>query len=91
MKMILPIVLVLIGAVEIIAAVMDTNMPIMIAIILGIIFIGLMWDRTDGSHVLYKGPASGGCGRSCPPKCVPDNIHSAPDTGPLPAIGLPIH
>lgn len=41
MKITLPIILVLIGAVEIIAAVMDPNMPIMIGIVLGIIFIGL--------------------------------------------------
>lgn len=41
MKITLSIILVLIGAVEIIAAVMDPNMPIMIGIVLGIIFIGL--------------------------------------------------
>ena len=47
-------------------------------------------DRTDGSRALCKRPVFGVCGRSCPPKCAPDNIHSAPDTGPPPARGLPI-
>lgn len=41
MKIILPIILILIGAAEIIAAVLDINKPIMIAAALGIIFIVL--------------------------------------------------
>ncbi|MDE7354181.1 MAG: hypothetical protein K2O06_14210 [Acetatifactor sp.] len=39
MKRILSIILILVGMIEIIIAVMDVKMPIVIAIVLGIIFI----------------------------------------------------
>lgn len=41
MKKILPIILILIGHIEIMIVVMDIKMPIMITIVLGIIFIAL--------------------------------------------------
>lgn len=41
MKGILPIILIVLGIVEIVIALMDIKMPIIIAIVLGIIFIGL--------------------------------------------------
>lgn len=49
------------------------------------------WSRIDESHALYKRPASGNCGGYCLPKCVSDNNHSTPDTGPPTAGGRPIH
>lgn len=41
MKKILPILLILIGIAEIIAAVLDVKMPILVAIVMGIVFIAL--------------------------------------------------
>ena len=41
MKRILPIILIVLGIVEIVIALMDIKMPIIIAIVLGIFFIGL--------------------------------------------------
>lgn len=41
MKRILPIILIVLGIVEIVIALMDIKMPIIIAIVLGMIFIGL--------------------------------------------------
>lgn len=41
MKRIIPIILIVLGIVEIVVALMDIKMPIIIAIVLGIIFIGL--------------------------------------------------
>lgn len=41
MKKVLPIILILLGIVEIIIAVMDIQMPILAAIVIGIVFIAL--------------------------------------------------
>ena len=41
MKRILPIILIIIGIMEMVIALMDIKMPIIIAIVLGIIFISL--------------------------------------------------
>lgn len=41
MKRILPVILILLGVAEIIIAVMDIEMPIIITIVLGVIFIAL--------------------------------------------------
>lgn len=41
MKRILPVILILLGIAEIIIAVMDIEMPIIITIVLGVIFIAL--------------------------------------------------
>lgn len=41
MKKVLPIILILLGIAEIIIAVMDIKMPIMVAVVLGIVFIAL--------------------------------------------------
>lgn len=41
MKRVLPIILIILGIVEIAIALMDIKMPIIIAVVLGIIFIGL--------------------------------------------------
>lgn len=56
MKKILPIILILIGLTEIIIVVMDIEMPIIITIVLGIIFIALgVKTLIDTSKDIVKG------------------------------------